>query len=47
VAVLAQLGADPGGVGVAQVGQDVQGLLPGILGRGQVRGGGAGVAEAG
>ena len=47
VVVMAELGADLGGVGVVQVLQDVQGLLPGVLGGGQVRGGGAGVAEAG
>src|SRR5580693_5629542 len=46
-AVLAKLGAYLGSVGVAQVLQDVQGLLPGVLGGGQVRGGGAGVTEAG
>jgi hypothetical protein len=47
VVVAAELGADLGSVGVVQVLQDVQGLLPGVLGGGQVRGGGAGVAEAG
>jgi hypothetical protein len=44
--VLAEFGADLGGVGVAQVLQDVQGLPPGVLGGGEVCGGGAGVAEA-
>jgi hypothetical protein len=32
VLVLARLGADLGGVGVAWVPEDVQGLLPGVLG---------------
>ena len=45
--VLVEFGADLVGVGVTQVCEDVQGLLPGIPGGSQVSGSGAGVAEAG
>jgi hypothetical protein len=44
--VRVKFGADLEGVGVVEVLQDVQGLLPGVLGGGHVSGGPAGVAEA-
>lgn len=44
--VLVKFGADLEGVGVVEVLQDVEGLLPGVPGGGYVSGGAAGVAEA-
>src|SRR6266545_1099566 len=42
-----ELGADRGGVGVVKVGEDGEGLLPGIAGGGGVAGGVMGVTEVG